>query len=263
MVTRESLLNSARLPECQDDVEAGLHTENHLPGRSSYVKTMVFGGLDGVLTMFAVVSGAAGASVSAKKLVCLSIGSLLASSFSMGFGEYVSLKAESDFVDSEKAREEREIEYCPDIEKKEMLDIYMNRYMFSRSDATTLVDVSFRNKDYFLRHMMVEELGIMLEDDETTPLKKSFIMAISFLAMGLFPLGGYLVLALFGEEESEGSIATFAFTTIFTLLGAATLGFFKGKYLKQNRLKSALSMTFNSIVVGVTSYVFGLILSLV
>ncbi|BAM42164.1 uncharacterized protein TOT_040000534 [Theileria orientalis strain Shintoku] len=212
--------------------------------------------------MFAVVSGAAGASVSAKKLLCLSIGSLLASSFSMGFGEYVSLRAETDFVNSEKAREEHEIEHCPELEKQEMIDIYMNRYMFSGSDARTLVDVSFRNKDYFLRHMMVEELGIMLEDDSTTPLKKSFIMALSFLSMGLFPLGGYLVLVMFGNDGSEGNIATFTFTTMFTLLGAATLGFFKGKYLKQNGLKSALSMTFNSIVVGVTSYVFGLVLSL-
>ncbi|UVC50191.1 hypothetical protein MACK_004065 [Theileria orientalis] len=263
MVTRESLLNSARLPECRHDVESGLHTEHHLPGRSSYVKTMVFGGLDGVLTMFAVVSGAAGASVSAKKLVYLSIGSLLGSSFSMGFGEYVSLKAESDFVNSEKAREEREIEHCPELEKKEMLDIYMNRYMFSRLDAMALVDVSFRNKDYFLRHMMVEELGIILEDDDTTPLKKSFIMSFSFLVMGLFPLGGYLLLAMFGKEDSDENLPTFAFTTFFTLLGAATLGFFKGKYLKQNGFKSALNMTFNSIVVGATSYVFGLLLSMV
>lgn len=60
----------------------------------------------GVLTMFAVVSGAVGAAVSPKKILSLSLGSLLASAFSMAYGEYVSARAELDFVNSEKAREE-------------------------------------------------------------------------------------------------------------------------------------------------------------
>lgn len=78
----------------------------------------------------------------------------------------------------------REVEEKPELEKEEMFDIYTRRYNFSPEDARSLVDVSFRNKDFFLRHMMVEELGILLADDDLTPSKKGAcwrLMCLSIL----------------------------------------------------------------------------------
>ena len=37
-------------------------TEQHQQGQGKYIKSMVYGGLDGIITTFAVVAGAAGAS---------------------------------------------------------------------------------------------------------------------------------------------------------------------------------------------------------
>ncbi|XP_953009.1 uncharacterized protein TA07935 [Theileria annulata] len=236
MVSSKSLLKDQVLPSTQQDLEEDKHGENHLEGKGSYLKTAVFGGLDGVLTMFAVVSGAVGAAVTPQKILSLSLGSLLASAFSMAYGEYISTKAELDFVNSEKAREEFEILNCPEVEQKEMFDIYTKRYNFSKSEANTLVEVSFKKKDFFLKHMMVEELGIMLESTESTPLKKSLMMALSFIVMGLFPLVGYLFLVLFGKEETDGEFFTFLFTVIFSVLGSALLGYFKGKILETERV---------------------------
>eukprot|EP00375_Theileria_parva_P001306 XP_763977.1 hypothetical protein [Theileria parva strain Muguga] len=255
MVSSKSLLKHQVLPSTRQDLEEDNHGENHLEGNGSFLKTAVFGGLDGVLTMFAVVSGAVGAAVSPKKILSLSLGSLLASAFSMAYGEYVSARAELDFVNSEKAREEFEIMNCPEVEQKEMFDIYTNRYHFSKSDANILV------QDFFLKHMMVEELGIMLDSTNSTPLKKSLLMASSFIVMGLFPLLGYLFLVLFGRGGSDGEFFTFVFTVIFSVLGSALLGYFKGKYLKQNEFLSAFYMTLNGFVVGLISYLIGLLTS--
>ncbi|GIX64649.1 integral membrane protein, putative [Babesia caballi] len=148
------------------------HTEDHLDGSGAMLKVIVFGGLDGILTMFAVVSGCAGAEISPLQTVCVTLGTLLASAFSMGYGEFISCKAERDYVESERQREEVEVEEKPNHEKQEMYEIYTQRYNFSHEDATTLVELSFRNKPFFLRHMMAEELGILLVEDELTPAKK-------------------------------------------------------------------------------------------
>lgn len=87
-------------------------------GSGPYIKVIVFGGLDGtfvplfykvslgILSEFAVVAGCAGVALSPMQTLCVSIGSLLASAFSMGYGEYVSEKAERDYIDSERRREE-------------------------------------------------------------------------------------------------------------------------------------------------------------
>lgn len=40
----------------------------------------------------------------------------------------------------------REVENFPDGEKQEMMEIYEHKYGFSREDAQTMVDISFKYK---------------------------------------------------------------------------------------------------------------------
>lgn len=66
----------------------------------------------------------------------------------------------------------REVENCPEEEKNEMVEIYTEKYGFSRADAQSMVDITFKYKQFFVQHMMVEELGLMYGYDEPTPMKR-------------------------------------------------------------------------------------------
>ncbi|EDO06163.2 vacuolar iron transporter (VIT) family protein [Babesia bovis T2Bo] len=237
-----------------------VHNEDHLDGSSAVIKVIVFGGIDGILTMFAVVSGCAGAAISPLQTICVTIGTLLASAFSMGHGEFISSKAEHDYMEAERLREEKEVAEKPDMEKKEMFDIYTGRYNFTPEDANCLVDLTFSNKEFFLRHMMVEELGILLVKDELTPVKRGVIMFGSFCVLGSFPLVGFFGYFL-NVAKSTSQIIGFTTTALFSILGTMCLGYFKGSYTKQSRIKSAMFMAFNGIVVGLISYLSGLALT--
>mmetsp|Transcript_7712 Transcript_7712/g.8642 ORF Transcript_7712/g.8642 Transcript_7712/m.8642 type:complete len:151 (+) Transcript_7712:52-504(+) len=85
------------------------HNEPEAAG-SRYVKPMVFGGLDGISTMFALIAGSVGAQLTLAHMVAVGVGNLVAGAFGMGFGEYVSAKAESDVASKEQKREEWEVE---------------------------------------------------------------------------------------------------------------------------------------------------------
>ncbi|CDJ27300.1 Vacuolar iron transporter, related [Eimeria mitis] len=137
------------------------HTESHKQTSSDYLKAIVFGGLDGIVTIFAIVAGCVGANLHPSKVVIIGVGNLLADAISMGFGEFVSSAAEEDFVKSEREREEWEIENCPNEEKQEMVEIYRDRYGFTEEDADCLVNITFKYREFFVQHMMVEELGLM------------------------------------------------------------------------------------------------------
>ena len=63
----------------------------------TYIGSMVYGGLDGIVTTFAVVSGVAGADLGARVILILGIGNLLADGFSMGTGDYLSTKSEREY----------------------------------------------------------------------------------------------------------------------------------------------------------------------
>lgn len=66
------------------------------PFFSKYIKSIVYGGLDGIITTFAVVSGVIGANLNPSIILILGFANLIADGISMGVGDYLSSKAEQE-----------------------------------------------------------------------------------------------------------------------------------------------------------------------
>lgn len=60
------------------------------------LREFVYGGMDGAVTTFAVVTGAAGANLGIRVILILGIANVLADGFSMAVGSYLSEKSEQD-----------------------------------------------------------------------------------------------------------------------------------------------------------------------
>ena len=58
------------------------------------LKSMVYGGLDGAITTFAVVAGATGGELDMRVIIILGFANLLADGISMAVGDYLSSKSE-------------------------------------------------------------------------------------------------------------------------------------------------------------------------
>src|SRR3989338_4033156 len=63
-----------------------------------YIGDIVYGANDGIITTFAVVSGAAGAGFPATVIIVLGIANLIADGFSMGASKYLSLISEQSLA---------------------------------------------------------------------------------------------------------------------------------------------------------------------
>jgi len=63
-----------------------------------YVKSIVFGGLDGIITIFSMVAAVAGGGLAAGVVVIMGISNLLGDGLSMGLGDYLSSKAQLDYI---------------------------------------------------------------------------------------------------------------------------------------------------------------------
>jgi len=82
--------------------------EKHAGG--AYIKSLVYGGLDGIITTFAIVCAAVGAGISRKAVVVMGFASLVADAMSMGLGDTLSEMAERDFIRREWERETWEMD---------------------------------------------------------------------------------------------------------------------------------------------------------
>ncbi len=66
--------------------------------KKEYIAEFVYGGIDGAVTTFAVVSGAIGASLSPAVILILGFANLFADGFSMGVSNYLSSKSQQDLA---------------------------------------------------------------------------------------------------------------------------------------------------------------------
>ena len=64
--------------------------ENHAGEKAKYVKNIIYGGLDGIITTFSIIAASVGASLEMKYIVALSVANLIADALSMGLGDAIS-----------------------------------------------------------------------------------------------------------------------------------------------------------------------------
>jgi VIT1/CCC1 family predicted Fe2+/Mn2+ transporter len=64
----------------------------------TYIAEFVYGGIDGIVTTFAVIASSAGAGLSGKITMILGLANLVADGFSMGVSAYLSKKSEHDLM---------------------------------------------------------------------------------------------------------------------------------------------------------------------
>jgi DNA damage-binding protein 1 len=94
------------------------------------LKSIIFGGLDGILTSFAIIAGAAGGSLSIETILILGFSNIFADALSMGVGEFLSSSAHNEWVLSERKREQWEMDNYPEGEIREMIGEYNKKHYF-------------------------------------------------------------------------------------------------------------------------------------
>jgi VIT1/CCC1 family predicted Fe2+/Mn2+ transporter len=181
---------------------------------------------------------------------------LIADGISMGFGDYLSSRAEIDYALNEKKRETWELQNYPEGEKKEMVEIYMNKGM-TEEEATTIIDVFARHEELFVDLMMVEELGLEVPDEDATPWKEGVVTFLSFLCFGSVPLWMYVIFKLADPSGSLSGNMMFGLTCLVTALTMFLLGVFKAKVTKQQWWKSGLFMLVNGSIAAAAAYLVG------
>lgn len=232
---------------------ANTANERHTGSGSQYIGEFVYGGLDGIITTFAVVSGVVGANLSPSIILVLGLANLLADGVSMATGSYLSTKSEREYYQRERTREAWEIENFPDGERQELLEIF-RRKGHTDADAQQLTEIVSRKREHWIDTMMVDELG--LTTDDRNPWLNGLATFAAFLVAGAVPLLVYLV----GLVVPIPS--TTAFVAAIGLSGAAlfALGAAKVLVTGQRALRSGSEMFLVGGLAAAVAYVVGVLL---
>lgn len=232
---------------------AGEARERHAGAGSRYLGEFVYGGLDGIVTTFAVVSGVVGAQLSPGIILILGLANLLADGFSMATGSYLSTKSRREGYDREREREMWEVENFPEGELEELRAIYRRRG-HTEEDARALAEIVSRRKEHWVDVMMTEELALPAED--ANPLLNGLATFTAFIIAGAIPLLAYLL----GLITPIADDTAFLSSVILSAVALFGLGAAKVLVTGQSALRNGMEMLIVGGLAAAVAYGVGMLL---
>ena len=185
-----------------------------------YLKQIVYGGTDGIVTTFAIVAGFAGAQaegvaeVGAIAVLLFGLANLFADGVSMGLGEFLSLRAQHDLYRARRAEERRRSFETPDQQGARLADILRTKGL-SPQDAADAAQIFTRHPQVMAEMILAEETGLRDPDGESPARNGSFTFA-AFITFGAVPLIPYL---LFEATAATTQLSIVATGVALVLLG--------------------------------------------
>lgn len=183
--------------------------------RGQHLADAVLGATDGIVTTFAVVAGAAGASLSAGVVVLMGFANLVADGFSMAVGNYLGARSQREAWVEERRREFWEIENLPQGEAEEIRRIYREKG-FEGDTLEEVVRIITTDRRRWLDEMMREELGI--REESLAPVRSGAVTFGAFVLAGFLPLAAYVLAFLMPAVMPR------AFTASMGVTAAALFG---------------------------------------
>lgn len=226
------------------------HLETHHAKKSAkYIKNIIFGGIDGIITTFSIIAACFGSGLKIKYIIAMGFANLIADAFSMGFGDYISSLFESRYILAEKRKESLEFDNNREYEINEMVELYQTEGL-SEEDSKKIVDLLVSKpeyKDYFIKSMVKMELDLEIPDEDYKMeiKKEAFVTFTSFILFGFVPLITYLV-AYWTDKKSNEMV--FIIDCFITLLTIVFLGYVQAIITKQPKFQSCLSLTINGFI---------------
>ena len=207
----------------------------HRGDRSGALRAAVFGVSDGLVSNTALVMGFAGSGTSHTVTLLAGIAGLLAGSFSMAAGEYISMSSQREMYQREIALEQAELDEKPEEERAELALIYRAKGL-ARADAERLADKIMADREVALDTLAREELGL-----DPGQLGSPWVAAFSSLLS--FAIGAFVVVLPYLAGSGTAALGAAIGLALAAMFGVgATIGALNGR--------SAVKMGLRQMLVG-------------
>lgn len=211
------------------------HAEKHFTA-SDTVRDVVVGMSDGLTVPFALAAGISGAIAISHLVVTAGLAEIAAGSIAMGLGGYLAGRSEAEHYASERRREEAEVKLVPEVEGREVEEIF-EAYGITPDESRPVVNGLRRRPGAWVDFMMRFELGLE-KPDPRRALVSAATIGGSYALGGIVPLGPYFFI-----RDAHTALLVSAAVTALAL---SVFGYVKGQFSGARPLVSAVQ----TVIIG-------------
>lgn len=241
----DSIMNNQKTPH--EELFHHAHTDPHKRGSS--LSDFILGAQDGLVNVLGVVLGIAAATSDTRVVLVAGLATTFAESISMGAVAFTTTLADADHYQSEYEREHRHIKEAPNLEKKEIRDIYENKG-FSGDLLDRIVETITANKDVWVAVMMAEEHQLSPVDRKSA-MRAAWVVGLSAIIGSLVPIVPFVFLPV------SVSMWMAVLVTALVLFG---IGAYKARVTVGRPMRSGLEMMLIGTISAMAGYLVGVLL---
>jgi VIT1/CCC1 family predicted Fe2+/Mn2+ transporter len=216
--------------------------------RGSYLRDFVYGAVDGTVTTFAVVAGAAGAGLASTIVIILGTANLIADGFSMAVSNYLGSRADIQMETRARQEEDDHIEIAPKAERQELRQL-MEAKGLEGIHLDRAVEAIAGNRKLWIDTIVHGGLGA---SDPRKPLNAAGATFAAFMVAGALPLSPFVIQALAG-----GGRGAFLWSTVMTGVAFFLIGSLKGRFVEASPWRGGFETMLLGGVAAALAYLAG------
>ncbi|MBI2327037.1 VIT1/CCC1 transporter family protein [Candidatus Curtissbacteria bacterium] len=211
------------------------------PASGNFLRDIVFGANDGVVTAIGFLVGISGTMVNQSTVVIAGTLTIVAGAASMALGNYLAVKSQKEFYDSMEKIERWEMENKPDVERDEIREIYTNMG-FDKQTVETLTKKVTSDRELWLRVMMRDEVGLVKEE---SPKISGVLIGLFYLFGGIPPLLPFILL-----QPLPRALIASIFTSLFVMALIGVIRWWLNKGSLTTRVVETITIGFLAAAIG-------------
>ncbi len=215
--------------------------KKYRPGAANALRAAVLGANDGLLSIFILVAGVAGATMGQKEILLSGFAGLLAGALSMAMGEWISVKSSRELYEHSLVLHEEEISENKNVEKEELFLILKTQGL--EKELENLIKDE-KKKEEFLQ---LEESNLRNEEIQDSPLEAALASFILFMVSGFIPLIPFFFITKW----------TLFWSSFWSLLGLFILGALITLFTNKSPIYSGFRQLVFGLIAGLGTFFIG------
>ncbi|MDJ0792343.1 MAG: VIT1/CCC1 transporter family protein [Acidimicrobiia bacterium] len=221
--------------------------EPHIGSSRQYMRDVILGVNDGLVSTFLLVSGVVGGGLSATDVLLTGIAGAIAGAISMSIGEYIATKSQEEVFDAELALEAHHLQEHREDELDQLRTMLANRGL-SGDDLETVVRILDKDDETMLNMHAALEFGIV-DDERRNPYLAAIASGLLFL-VGALP--SVIPFAIF-DDTTTGLLAA----AVLAGIGLFAVGALKTVQTRKNPWISGAENLALGLLGGAVAYGVG------